>query len=179
MKTLSNFRPALEAFIQEECRLDASRILEEKDPPKSSFSLDTLRAFSYNTQLQKFRATNPLLVASIVGTLSQNKGAQCEDLSRKGFGGPNKGEDVDLVPTIVQTLSRLLKNRHPRSISILPSMNSLNLWAYHVPGHVFHFFNSLGDCYRCKLCLVCQTKVRHIKIVFAKFEPTKNSGIFH
>ena len=148
MKNLSNFRPALQAFVQEESRLEAANILKHKDPPRTSFTLDMVKNFSYSEQLRKFQVTNPLLVASIVGTLSQTKGAKCEDLSRKGFGGPNRSENVDLVPTIVQTVSRLLKNIHTRSVSVLPSMNSLNLWTHHVPGHLFHLFNSLGDCYR-------------------------------
>ena len=70
------------------------------------------------------------------------------DISRKGFGGPNAGIDIDLVPSVVQTVSRILKNRHPKSITTIPCMNSLYLWANRVPGHIVHFFNSLGDSYR-------------------------------
>ena len=42
----------------------------------------------------------------------------------------------------------MLKNRHPRSVSVVPSLNSLFLWTSRVSGHVFHLFNSLGDCFR-------------------------------
>ena len=154
MKLLSNFEPAFQSFVQEESRLEAQQILEGKDSPRSSFKLEDLRNFSYSDQLIKFQRTNPILVASISGTLSKTKRAQCEDLSRKGFGGPNRSENIDLVPSVVQTISRVLKNRHPHSISLLPCLNSLHLWTNRVPGHLFHFFNSLGDSYRYKQSII-------------------------
>ena len=152
MKSLSNFETELQAFIQEESRSQAERILEDKDPAKSSFTLENLRKFSYKEQLQKFQKTNPLLLASIVGTLSKSKGVKPFEVSRKGFGGANRDEDVDLLPCVVQTISRILKNRHPSSISTLPCLNSLYMWTNRVPGQLFHLFNSLGDSFRCAFC---------------------------
>ena len=148
MKSLSSFQPALISFVQEESRQQADNILVEKDLPRSSFSLQTLGDFSYKQQLDKFQRTNPLLLASIVGTLSKSRGTKCEDASRKGFGGPNRTENIDLAPSICQSMSRIIKNRHPYSISILPCLNSLYLWANRVPGQLFHLFNSIGDSYR-------------------------------
>ena len=148
MKSLSNFKPALHSFVQEEARLEAQNIVDEKEPPRSSFNLTSLTSFSYSDQLKRFKTTNPILLAAIVGTLSKHKHAKIEDISRKGFGGPNRSEDVDLVPSTVQTISRVLRNRHPSSVSVLPCMNSLHLWANHVPGSLFHFFNAIGDSYR-------------------------------
>ena len=148
MKSFSGFAPAFLSFVQEESRLQADVVLEEKDPPRSSFTLENLRKFSYKEQLQKFQRTNPLLLASIMGTLSKTKGAKYGEVSRKGFGGLNRSEDIDLVPTVVQSISRILKNRHPYSVSVLPCLNSLYFWANRVPGHLFHLFNSQGDSYR-------------------------------
>ena len=148
MKSISNFPSAFQYFVQEEARQEAQNTVTDKDPSRSSFTLKSLTDFSYSDQLQKFQNTNPILLASIVGTLSKTKGANYEDISRKGFGGPNRSENVDLIPSVVQTISRVLKNRHPLSVSLLPCMNSLNLWANHVPGHLFHFYNAIGDSYR-------------------------------
>ena len=145
MKSLPSFQDELQTFVQEEARLQAQGILEDKDDPRASFSLADMTEFSYKEQLRKFQRTNPILVASILGTLSRHKGDQAETISRKGFGGAKRGEDIDLVPTVVQTVSRVLKNRHPSSISLLPCLNSLYLWGNRVPGHLFHFYNS----YRC------------------------------
>ena len=149
MKSLPSFPEEFLVFVQEEARLQAQGILEDKDNPRTSFTLTNMLDFSYNEQLKKFQQTNPILVACILGTLSRNKGEQLENISRKGFGGAKRGEDIDLVPTVVQTISRILKNRHPSSVSLLPCLNSLYLWGNRVPGHLFHFYNSLGDSYRC------------------------------
>ena len=62
MKPLSGFDTGLQQFVQEESRIQADRILDEKDPAKSSFSLETLRHFSYTEQLEKFQKTNPILL---------------------------------------------------------------------------------------------------------------------
>ena len=56
--------------------------------------------------------------------------------------------DLDLTPVVCQTVSRLLKNRHPRSVSDIQSMNSLYMWTNQTPGHMYQFHNSLGDSYR-------------------------------
>ena len=148
MKSIPSFEIEFCAFVQEESRLQAERIVADKDPSRSTFTLDSLRKFSYKEQLHKFQKTNPLLLASIVGTLSKSKDATYTDLSRKGFGGANREEEVDLIPCVVQSLSRVLKNRHPSSVSLLPCLTSLYLWTNRVPGQLFHLFNSLGDSFR-------------------------------
>ena len=148
MKTLSNFDSAFQSFVQEETKKEADAVLDEKDDPRSEFKLKNIRKFSYKNELDKFQKTNPLLLAAIIGTISKQKVTKYCDISRKGFGGPNSGTDIDLVPSVVQTVSRILKNRHPRSLSTIPCINSLYLWANRVSGHVFHFYNSLGDSYR-------------------------------
>ena len=148
MKSLPSFQSALVAFVQEESRLQAELVVDQKDPNRATFTLDTLREFSYKEQLSKLQKTSPLLVASIVGTLSKSRRTEPGDISRKGFGGSNRGEDVDLIPCTVQSISRIVRNRHPSSISILPCMNSLYLWTNRVPGQLFNWFNSLGDSFR-------------------------------
>ena len=148
MQQLSSFPSALNTFVQEECRQQAENILAEKDPPRALFSLLSLETFSYKDQLEKFHQTNPLLLSCIAGTLSKTKNTNHEDLIQKGFGGPNRAEDVDLTPTICQSVSRILKNRHPYSISTIPCLNSLYLWANRVPGQLYQLFNSFGDCFR-------------------------------
>ena len=153
MKSLPNFPSTLVAFVHEESRLEAQGILQDKDAARTSLTLQDVMDFDYNTQFNKFQKTNPILVASILGTLSRVKGERPENVSRKGFGGARLGEDIDLIPAVVQTVSRVLKNRHSRSVSLLPSLNSLHLWGNRVPGHLFHFFNSMGDSYRC-VCFI-------------------------
>ena len=148
MKPLKEFKAEFLSFVQEESRLQANCILQEKDLPRTSFTLKDLRTFSYNDQFYKFQRTNPILVASILGTLSRVKGENAENISRKGFGGSKRGEDVDLIPSVVQTVSRVLRNRHSSSVSLLPCLNSLHFWGNRVPGHLFHFFNALGDSFR-------------------------------
>ena len=122
--------------------------MSEKDPAKSCFSLDSLRKFSYKDQLAKLQRTSPLLVACVTGTISKEKIYETETITRKGFGGSKSDKRIDLVPTIVQSVSRIVKNRHPRSISLVPSVNSLFLWTHRVSSHVFQLLNSLGDCFR-------------------------------
>ena len=148
MKSLPNFPSALVAFVQEESRLQAEAVVDQKDPSRTTFSLDNLREFSYKEQLHKLQKTSPLLVASIVGTLSKSRRAEPGEISRKGFGGANSDEDVDLMPCTVQSISRIIRNRHPSSVSILPCLNSLYLWTNRVPGQLFNWFNSLGDSFR-------------------------------
>ena len=73
MKGLPNFDQALQVLILEESRSQADNILKEKDTPRSSFNLDSIKNFSYKEELNKFERTNPLLLASIVGTISKAK----------------------------------------------------------------------------------------------------------
>ena len=148
LKSYPNFEAAFHGFVQDEARREADNIVGEKDSARQEFNLETLRKFSYKAQLQKFQQTSPLLVACMVGTISKTKVTNIEEISRKGFGGRNRAEDIDLVPSIVQSVSRILKNRHPMSVSNVPCINSLYLWANRSPGHIFHFYNSLGDSYR-------------------------------
>ena len=88
------------------------------------------------------------MMSAIIGSISKDKVKNYSDLSRKGFGGPNSSEDIDLVPCVVQTAARILRNRHPRSISTVPCMTSLYLWANRVPGKVLHYSNAIGDTFR-------------------------------
>ena len=149
MKALSSFPAEFQAFVHEEARREAQGILQEKDNPRASFTLQDMKNFSYTEQLAKFQRTNPILVAVITGTMSHCKGEKPEHISRKGFGGARRGEDIDLTPTLAQTISRVLRNRHSSSISLIPCLNSLHLWGNRVPGNLFNFFNSIGDSYRC------------------------------
>ena len=122
--------------------------MRNTDTSRAELSQQSIRDFSYKAELEKFKLSNPLLLAAIIGSISKEKVGSYDDISRKGFGGPFKSMDIDLVPCVVQTMSRILKNRHPKSINTVPSLNSLHLWTSRASGHVFHFFNSMGDCYR-------------------------------
>ena len=148
MRSLPNFSRELCDFVQEEARKQSSAVFEEKDSPLSSFNIESVRKYSYKQELDKFERSNPLLLAAIVGSISKEKVDNYSDISRKGFGGSNSSENIDLIPCVVQTVSRILKNRHPRSVITTPCMNSLYLWSNRVSGHILHFFNSLGDSYR-------------------------------
>ena len=148
MKNLPSFNKALIVFVQEETKREATAFLSEKDDPKSDFNLEKLRTFSYKKELENLQSTNPLLLAAIVGAISKEKIEDYAELSRKGFGGHYSSDDIDLTPCIVQTMARILKNRFPRSVTTLPCVNSLFLWANRVPGAVIHFYNLLGDTYR-------------------------------
>ena len=148
MKTLPHFHSDFCSFILEESRREASKTTVEKDEQSTEFNMESIKKFSYESELEKFQKTNPILLAALVGTISKQKVEDYSDISRKGFGGPFSSSDIDLVPCVVQTASRILKNRHPRSISNIPCMNSVYLWGNRVPGKVLHFFNTLGDSYR-------------------------------
>ena len=161
MKSLPNFPSELVSFIQEESRIQAEAIVGQKEPCRTALTLDNVRQFSYKEQLQKLQKTNPLLVASIVGTLAKSRNVNAEDITRKGFGGANRSEDIDLTPCIVQSASRILRNRHPSSVSVLPGLNSLFMWTNRVPGQVFHWFNSLGDTFRYSLNTILYLVVQY------------------
>jgi len=148
LKNLQEFQEVLLNFLFEEARKEANNILEDKDPPSSLFDLKTLRNFSYMDQLAKLQYNFPLLVACISGSLAKSRDDTVTELCRKGFGGKNRDEEVELVPMVVQTVTRITRNRHPLSLSTVTSMNSLFLWTSRVSSHVFQLFNSMGDCYR-------------------------------
>ena len=176
MKKLKGFDTALQAFVQEETKKESDNILSDKDLPKSEFNLDNIRKFSYKSELNKFQQTNPILLAAIIGSISKEKVTKYSDISRKGFGGSNPSTNIDLVPTVVQTVTRILKNRHPRSLSTIPCINSLYLWSNRVPGHIFHLYNSLGDSYRLanKYCSAWPRLKLDIKIVHTPTHHTRN-----
>ena len=156
MKSFPKFAPAFHDFVHEEARKESECIKSDRDPPRTSFTLDTLRKFSYKEQLTKLQRSSPLLVACVAGSISKEKTSTLEDISRKGFGGKNRDQNIDLVPALVQSVVRILKNRHPFSLSTMACLNSLFLWTNRVSGHVFQLFNSLGDCYRYETnILVC------------------------
>ena len=66
MKPLSDFDRDFQYFVQEESRLQAERILGAKDPDKATFSIETVRQFSYKEQLLKFQKTNPILLGKLL-----------------------------------------------------------------------------------------------------------------
>ena len=101
MKSFPNFESELHSFIQDEARREATAVLSEKDPPRTQFTLQNLREFSYEDQLDKFQRTNPILVQALIGTLSKEKVSDSEvgDISRKGFGGPGLKGDISLAAT--------------------------------------------------------------------------------
>ena len=148
LKALPSFDKAFHNFVQEEAHKESEGILSDKDPARKDFTLNSLRKFSYKEQLAKLQKSSPLLVACITGSISKTKVKTSEDLTRKGFGGQNRDKNIDLTPAVVQTVSRILKNKHPYSLTLMASLNSLFLWTCRVSGHVFQLLNSLGDCYR-------------------------------
>ena len=148
MRTLPGFNSALVHFVQDEAYREADGILAEKDAPRKEFNIENLQNFTYKEQLGKLQRTNPLLVACVMGSIRKIKIKTVDDLRRKGFGGADTAQDIDLIPAVVQSVSRIVKNCHPRSISTIPAINSLFLWTSRVSGHVFELFNYLGDCYR-------------------------------
>ena len=148
MKSLPNFTAAFHNFVQDEAHKEAEGILTEKDPSRKNFTLDSLRKFTYKEQLTKLQRTSPLLVACVTGSISKSKVTSSGDMTRKGFGGSNRDQNIDLTPAVVQSVARIVKNCHPYSLSLMACLNSLFLWTNRVSGHVFHLLNSLGDCYR-------------------------------
>ena len=148
MKRLPNFRKDFLVFVREECRLEADQILKNKDPPLSSFNLESLKSFNYTHELEKMEAVSPILIASISGAISASKDKPTASLTRKGFGGSRQNEDISLVPSIVQAASLIMRNRHPNSISTVPCINSVNNWLEHVPHKYFFLQNSLGFSFR-------------------------------
>ena len=176
MENMTGFDTALQNFVKEKTKKEADTILSDKDLPRSQFNLENLRKFSYKTELDKFQKNTPLLLAAIIGSITKDKVNKYSDISRKGFGGPNSSNDIDLVPSVVQTVSRILKNRHPRSLSTIPCINSLYLWSNRVPGHIFHLYNSLGDSYRLanKYCSAWPRLKLDIKIVHTPTHHTRN-----
>ena len=148
MKELPNFDKDFLQFVREECRLEADQILKNKDPPPSSFNLESLKSFDYFKELSKMEAVSPILVASISGAISASKDKPTASLTRKGFGGSRKDDDISLVPSIVQAASLIMRNRHPNSISTVPCINSINNWLQHVPHKYFFLQNALGFSFR-------------------------------
>ena len=170
MSQLAGFETAFLEFVQEKARKDMKKLLE-KDPPRSDFKRSDMEQFSYYVELEKFQSNSPTLIAAIAGTflrnlmeimhyliffiqlkssgtLSRAKGDDVTALSRPGFGGSNRSEPVDLIQTVVQSVSRLIRCRHPDSLSKIPCMNSLFLWSHNASQSLFEYFNGMGDCYR-------------------------------
>ena len=147
MKQLPNFERDFNKFVRDESCRQADNVLKSKDPPVSDFDMAALVNFSYEEEFQKLETRVPTLMASIVGTISASK----EDplsLSRKGFGGSRRSEDISLVPAMVQTASCILRNRHPNSISTVPCINSVNNYLNHLTKQYFFMTNALGQSFR-------------------------------
>ena len=147
MKQLPNFERDFNQFVRDESRRQADNILKNKDPPLKEFNLKSVQEFEYDAELGKFERLVPTLMASIAGTISSSKDGLVT-LSRKGFGGSRQSEDLSLVPAIVQTVSCILRNRHPNCISTVPCVNSVNNYLNHITKQYFFLANSLGHSYR-------------------------------
>ena len=102
MKYLPNFNNDLICFVQEETRREAITYLTDKDEPRSEFTLENVRKFSYKQELDKLQTTNPLLLAAIVGAISKENIGDYAELSRKAFGGQNSNDEIDLIPCVVR-----------------------------------------------------------------------------
>ena len=148
MRSLPNFEKDFLTFVREQSRLEADNILKQKDPPVSQFNLTSLNNFQYESELDKLEKVAPTLMACIGGTISASKDQPLVNLTRKGFGGSRQSEEISLVPTMVQTATCILRNRHPNSISTIPCVNSLNNWMNHVTHQYFFLTNSLGQSFR-------------------------------
>ena len=148
MKSLPNFQRDFQKFVRDECRAEGDNILKSKDAPLSEFGLEELKAFNYTTELEKLVRIAPILMASISGSISASKEESISSLSRKGFGGSRRAEEITLVPAMVQCATMIVRNRHPNSISSVPAINSLNNWTQHIPQRYFYLTNSLGLTYR-------------------------------
>ena len=147
MKMLPNFDRDFNQFVRDESCRQADNVLSSKDPPVSEFDMTALNSFNYEDELHKLETRVPVLMSSIAGTISASK-ADPVSLSRKGFGGRRRSEDVSLVPAMVQTASCILKNRHPNSISTIPCVNSVNNYLNHLTQQYFFMTNSLGLSFR-------------------------------
>ena len=116
LKSFPTFPEEFRVFVQDEACRESEGILCDKDPPRITFSLDSLRKFSYKEQLAKLQETSPILVAAVTGTISRQKVVKDENITRKGFGGPKSDQDIDLIPAVVQTVTRVIKNAPCRLI---------------------------------------------------------------
>ena len=58
MKSLPNFHSDLCDFVLEESRREASTVAD-KDDPTSQFDLDCIKNFTYDSELEKFKKSNP------------------------------------------------------------------------------------------------------------------------
>lgn len=96
LKSFQGFQAAFKDFVQDEARRESEGILSDKDPARTSFSLDSLKQFSYKDQLARLQQSSPLLVAAVVGTISSKKVTDFDQITRKGFGGPKSDKEIDL-----------------------------------------------------------------------------------
>ena len=148
MKNLPNFDQDFKLFVREQCRLESDNILKMKDTPVKEFNMESLQSFDYNRELLKLEITSPTLMACVAGSISASKDQPLSSLSRKGFGGSRRAEDISLVPAMVQAATMIMRNRHPNSISSVACINSLNNWVHHIPHKYFYLTNSLGLSFR-------------------------------
>ena len=147
MKNLPNFERDFNQFVREESCRQADNVLRSKDPAVSDFDMNALDKFNYEDEFHKLENRVPTLMASIAGTISSSK-AEPISLTRKGFGGSRRSEDISLVPAMVQTASCILRNRHPNSISTVQCVNSINNYLNHLTKQYFYMANTLGQSFR-------------------------------
>ena len=71
MSELPNFHQEFIEFIQEEARKEVNS-MRKNDISRADLTQQNIRNFSYNTELEKFEKSNPLLLAAI-GSISKGR----------------------------------------------------------------------------------------------------------
>ena len=72
MSELPNFHQEFIEFIQEEARKEVNS-MRKNDISRADLTQQNIRNFSYNTELEKFEKSNPLLLAAIIGSISKGR----------------------------------------------------------------------------------------------------------
>jgi len=147
MEFLPNFDRELQEFIYKKIQKEAETVKLEKETCVADFCRENLSSFSYETYHDKLLDTTPLLSAAITGAVSNLPFSEIKNPNRKGFGGSRQDEAISLKPVICQTASRLLHNKHPRSVSEIQCLNSVLNTIQHLPVKSVCLANGLGDCF--------------------------------
>ena len=148
MESLQNFSKELQKYIFKRSQSEANSVKLYKDVSVTNFSSHDVNEFSYDAYHSSAMDRYPILMASVTGAVCNQSYDEIHNPTRKGFGGSRSSEDISLKPVICQTVSRMLHNKHPRSVTSLQCMNSALNMVHHVPGRALVSSNALGDSFR-------------------------------